>query len=43
VLLELVDPNVLSEDDGQAVENRVTPLQYLCDVLDPFGYSSYGI
>jgi hypothetical protein len=38
VLLEFVDPNVLSED-----ENRVTPLQYLCDVLDPFDYSIHGI
>jgi hypothetical protein len=45
VLLEFVDPNVLSEDEGhpsQEVENRVTPLQYLCDVLDPFDYSTHG-
>jgi hypothetical protein len=40
VLLKLVDPNVLSEDDGNP---RVTPLTYLADMLDPFDYSTHGI
>jgi hypothetical protein len=44
VMLQIVDPNVLSGDENQVLEegdNRVTPLDNLGDLADPFDYSTH--
>jgi hypothetical protein len=44
VLLQLVDPNVLSGNEDAPLregETRVTPLHHLADLADPFDYSTH--
>jgi hypothetical protein len=44
VMLQFVDPNVLSRDDRSALqegEPRITPLHFLTGLADPFNYSTH--